>query len=460
MLLVQDRAEGYPTSAPLYAHRRVTHEHLEDGSPYVYSAHPVVLTSKTGAPQVLGGGDNPLLTGGLLMAMFSIEHMLGVSRHSLTYATKLLEYFESSQKAKGKHYRRRHWWHPEVHISKDEMTGMLLGLDFYLKATKGSWQKSEHQRARTLMHDIGVYLRDNKYSPAFAWVFQFPFTRLFKFNLGTSMLSGVTIPNNPNVGDELLNKIISLLRAMSMLNRWYKPKHLYRDTMRYLSWAYRTATRMDYKRKFFNVALFCHTSQMIFSKPVKSKVRKEIFSSFNKMFDYFAREGSASGQGDGYDNAYLGVVAHAFANSVPTSNNVSRASEMYKPVLSPEGIWAPNLPLCCLPGSQLLKHYYGDDDRYYGDRFTWEHRDAGGHYLNWSWQKTHGEIGPPSRLDLEDLDPTYNFADPSKGFVVEAAGLGLVFVRALAAHYGLADPPHIKDDTLFPVLPLDGPAPS
>lgn len=448
-ILLCQRKKGSPI--PGVPCRRTT-EALTDGIPIAYEGVPVILDG-----QVVGGGDNPLLSGGLLMMMFSIEHLLGVSRHSLKYATHLLSFFEASQRSPGELYRRRHWWKDSAPVSKDELTGMLLGLDFYLQALRHRRDMNgERTRATHLMRNVGAYLQKHEYEPAFSWVFQFPFTRLFKFNLGMSMLSGTTIPPNPSTGDSLMDSLLKILKAMSLLNWWYKPKHLYRDTMRHLPLAYQGATKLDMPRKFFNVALYCHTAQMIFNKPVKSKVRKEMWSAFKSLFNYFAVPGSKAGQGEGAQNALLGVVAHAFAKSVGSTSLVDRAKEMYASVLKPEGIWAPNLPIFCLDGAMLFKHYHaGDSDRRWGERFTWEHRDPKGHFLLWSWRKVHSSIGPPSRLDLEDVE----YADQSKGFVVETAGLGYAVVRALAAYYKLAPPPVLENDSYFETFPLDGPSP-
>jgi hypothetical protein len=447
ILLCQKRKDA----EVLLPHRRTTEE-LPGGTPIAYEAYPVVLNGK-----VIGGGDNPLLSGGMLMMVFAIEDMLGVSKRSLYYARILLNYFEASQKALGQLYRRCNWWSEPVHVSKDEMVGALLGLDFYLQALKSHPEmKGDRDRALRLMRNIGVYLRDTRYAPAYTWVFQFPFTRLFKFNLGTSLLSGVTIPNNPNVKDPVLNKLLAILKSASLLNYWYKPKHLYRDTTRYLPLAYQGASTIDYPRKFFNVALYCHTAQMIFNKPVKSKVRKEMWKAFKVMFDYFARPGSRAGQGEGAQNAYLGVVAHAFARSVGSGAVNDLAPKMYRTTLNPEGVWAPNLPIFCLPGAMKFHHYYeGSSERLWGERFTWEHRDPKGHYLQWHWGKVTGSIGPPSRLELEDVD----YADQSKGFVAETAGLGLLVVQALAAYYKLAPAPKLENDHVYQTFPLDGASP-
>lgn len=432
--------------------KRRTTEQTPGGLPIAYEAYPVVLDGK-----VIGGGDNPLLSGGLLMMVFAIEDMLGVSKHSLKYASKLLDFFESSQKGLGRLFRRRNWWRESVHVSKDEMTGALLGLDFYIQALRNHPElRQERDRAMNMMRSIGAYLQRTKYEPVNTWVFQFPFTRLFKFNLGASMLSGVTIPRNPNVKDPTLNKLLAILKTLSLLNYWYKPKHLYRDTMKYLPVAYQGASTIDYPRKFFNVALYCHTSQMIFNKLVKSKVRKEMWRAFKTMFDYFARPGSRAGQGEGAQNAYLGVVAHAFARSVGSRSVDDLAPKMYKTTLNPEGVWAPNLPIFCLPGAMKFHHYYeGSEERLWGERFTWEHRDPKGHYLQWHWGKVTGSIGPPSRLELEEVE----YADQSKGFVVETAGLGLLVVQALAAYYKLAPAPKLENDHVLQTFPLDGASP-
>jgi|GEM_PF-5646237 len=457
VLLVQERDGQSPIENTLHHNRRVTEEHTKEGSAYLYSAYPAILDDG----HVIGGGDNPLLSGGLAMMMFSIESLLDVSAYSLDYATVLLAYFERSQVTSGQLYRRRNWWQTSVHVSKDEMAGLLLGLDFYLQATKKAGKTDEYRRARRLMLNVGYYLRDQKYSPAYTWVFQFPFTRLFKFNLGKSLLCGTTIPPNPGTGDQLMDLLVKVLKSMAFINLWYRPKHLYRDTMRYLRHAYQAATELDVGRRFYNVALYCHCSQMIFNKPVKRKVRIEMWKAFREMFNYFACLGRTTGQGEGSMNAYLGIVAHAFARSVGSKAVDSRAVEMYRSVLYPENIWAPNLPLCCLEGATpTLKHYYGSADRYWGERFTWEHRDPKGHVLDWTWDKAQGSLGPPSRTMLQNLaGPPYYHVDPSKGFVVEACGLGLPVARALAAYYGLAAAPKLTSDISYNVLSLDGPSP-
>jgi hypothetical protein len=419
ILLCQKKKEV--TNLGWLPHRRTT-EQTVDGVPIAYEAYPVVLNRR-----VIGGGDNPLLSGGLLMTVFAIEDMLGVSKHSIKYAEQLLKYFESSQVTPGQLYRRRNWWSQAAHVSKDEMVGALLGLDFYVQALKKKHPelRQEKDRALRLMRNIGAYLQSRKYAPAFTWVFQFPFTRLFKFDLGASMTSGVTIPSRPNTGDPMMDRLLNVLKSVSLLNYWYKPKHLYRDTMKYLPLAYQGASAIDHPRKFFNVAMYCHTAQMIFNKPVKSSVRKEIWGAFNAMFNYFARPGSKPGQGEGAQNAYLGLVAHAFARSVRSHAVDDRAPAMYRTTLRPEGVWAPNLPIFCLEGAMRFHHYYeGSKERLWGERFTWEHRDPKGHYLQWNWGKATGSFGPPSRLELEDVD----YADQSKGFVAEAAGLGLLVV--------------------------------
>jgi len=457
-LLVQQDDNKPTIDSSVHRNRRITEEKTADNKPFLYSAYPAILSS---GPYVVGGGDNPLLSGGLAMMMFSIESLLNVSHYSLEYATHLLRYFETSQVAPGKLYRKRNWWRAEEHVSKDEMTGMLLGLDFYIRATKKAGKLADRARALKLMKAVGVYLRNNNYSPAYTWVFQFPFTRLFKFNLGTSLLSGVTIPNNPATGDELLDLLVKILKTMTFVNWWYKPKHLYRDTCQYLPLAYQAASELDAPRKFFNVALYCHTIQMIFNQPVSRSVRKEMWRAFLNLFEYFAYPGSPAGAGEGYENALLGVVAHAFARKVGSDAVTKRAIEMYRSILYPDP-WAPNLPMCCLDGCDpLLHHYYGKTERYWGERFTWEHRDPKGHVLNWTWGKVHGSIGPPDVGMLNHLvGPPYYHADPTKGFVVEAVGLGLPVVRALAAYYGLAPSPKLRNDECFHVLDVDGPSPT
>jgi hypothetical protein len=415
---------------------------------YQYEAFPVLLNGYLSegdriTGKVVGGGDNPLLLGGLAMAFFSLESVLGVSAYSYNYALHLLRYFTATEGSGGTGWfkRKRHHWYPVSDISKDELCGLFLGLHFLHKATRARGDSQNMWRVNRLMIEVAGHLKREYYSPAGAWLFQFPFTRVFKFNIGASYLCGRTFPFIPNFG--------------------YKPKSLYFDTMRKLKHAYQGATIINKNRNFFNVALYLHTALMIHDNPVTSTVRQELWTAFEELFEYFGRKGSSTGSGAGAENAYLGLMARAIAREVGLEWAIAfQASQMYDSVISPNGVWCTDLPLCDLPSHGDIKAAAPFGGKLWGECFTWQHSDnPHGHVLKWDWGKTSRSIGP-SDLSLLANDMQLNeVAETGKGFRVEGAGLGLLFARALAAYFGFAKSPQLSKDVLYPVLPVDGPEP-
>lgn len=99
---------------------------------------------------VHGGGDNPLLRGGLAMAAFAAEYRVTGTRSSLEYAERLLSYFEKSEatthggELTGFFLRCRHSSFTreiEQYASQDEIVGMVLGLYHLYIAAETSNEK-------------------------------------------------------------------------------------------------------------------------------------------------------------------------------------------------------------------------------------------------------------------------------------------------------------------------------
>ena len=133
---------------------------------------------------VAGGGDNPLYEGGLLLATFSLEHIHGMSKHSLDYAKLLFQFIENSEEQgagilRGENSptgflrRRQNPWKPvqkraesEAGLgwaaSYDELAGVLIGLQYFHRAVKGDAEYSN--RVKALAHRIGQYLLDHKWN--------------------------------------------------------------------------------------------------------------------------------------------------------------------------------------------------------------------------------------------------------------------------------------------------------
>ncbi len=521
VMLVEEDTSKSPPNAAFHSIRRYSKEKLFDGeADYTYSAYPVVIHDPAlvdtqwypEADYVVGGGDNPLLHGGLAMATFSLEELLDVSEYSFEYASRLLDYFLDSEittaggQPSGFPLRRRQWWHTQKEISKDELCGLLLGMHFFLKAAAKRGDSHQLVRATEYLKRMGRYLKARDYGPAGAWIFQFPFTRVFKFGVGTPYLSGTTFPDNwPLFADEIVGFLASIYSLFSLdFDFRYRPRDLYRDSLEWLPELYEGALDLsilpllEVDENFFNVAMYLHTMLMIHDNPVKQEVRDNLWSAFRRVFDFFCRTPpieDALGRGDAMQNAYFGIVAHAFAKTVNRGNEVrDRAKEMYATVIRPSGIWKHDLPLSDLfrsteldlPGVaqpfmppfpeggnplETAEWHSKIRQEKRGEWFTWEHSDrykGRGHVFYWDWARTLRDIGTTEEkrgllTHVSDgatpglVQAKYYHARPDLGFRVEAAGLDLLFTRVLAAHYGLAPKPELQNDLRFDVVPLDGP---
>jgi hypothetical protein len=381
------------------------------GQSVTYRGYPVMVDNK-----MVGGGDNPMLYGGLLIAQLSLEQKLGVSAHSIHYATHLVDYVRASM-YEGLPRRQRHAWHPVADCSKDELSGLLLGLHFYCKVATGA----ARTHAIDLLRTIAETLKASKYRAADAWVWQFPFTRVFKFTLGASYLGGSTVPKAGGIVDAF-----AVLRQLARFRFRYTPKDLYGDVIAWMPSIYRLALATNQQPNFYNVAMLCHTLLMIADNPVDRKVRDSLWPAVWSMYRYF----SAAGR-DGHRNAYLALCVRALARQ--SGRFVSTPQLDWLDASN----WQDALPLRALSRSTSFS-----DEQQFGRDFCWSHRD-GGLALDWYWAKTLREIGPASMSQLNG----------SAHYRVEGAGLGYTFPRILAAYLGIKAPPRLEHDDVLPVLP-------
>lgn len=88
-----------------------------------------------------GQGDNPGYYGGMALALFSLEHLRGVSKYSIQYARLLAEFFlrlEMPDK-RGFIFRRDRWFQNKDKVtecrggSPEELLGIMLGIMYYLR---------------------------------------------------------------------------------------------------------------------------------------------------------------------------------------------------------------------------------------------------------------------------------------------------------------------------------------
>jgi hypothetical protein len=498
VLLVEQDSQQLAPDPTFQRIRRHSLERIDPtGADYEYSAYPVVvcdphLDDKRWYPDseyVVGGGDNPLLAGGLAMATFALEDLLGVSDYSFDYACLLLDFFLDSEimdatgERSGFPLRRRQWWHSPKEVSKDELCGFLLGMHFFMKAAKHRGAGDQVTRAFDYLVRLGKYLKKWDYGPAGAWVFQFPFTRIFKFDAGSSRASGHTFPDDWGpfgMGDEFLTLLATWYSFFSLdFDFNYTPRDLYRDGLEWLPELYAGATAIDglpvvdVDTKFFNVMMYLHALLMIVDNPVHADIKSDFWGAFEKLFAYFCAVGGSPGQGDARLNAYFGVVADAYGRDINMPFERERPTGMYEILRHPKDVWFYDLPLCGLPPSGDFTDVStaepfraemapdGSTAKRYGEAFTWEQPDQYGHTLDWRWAKTMREIGPTeahAHLLVDGVvQGKYYNADLSRGYRVEAAGLDLLFPTMLAAYFDLIPAPTVKDDSPFDVLPLDGP---
>jgi len=301
----------------------------------------VIYVAEEGQKRVVGGGDNPFLYGGLMMAVFSIENMLGVSEHSLEYATKLLHYFIDQDIMRFR--RKKNWWREYKSLSKDELSGLILGLHFYLKATS---QESlgkltrEHRIARDLLLMIAIYLDQNEFKPAGSWLFRYPFSLIFDYyNLNWQ---------HPRE-----------------YPKWYD-KFIFRWTMWCLPLVYQLATLFKVKRNFYNVAMYLHCVWMIYLTLGLSVDDK---SAVDKLCKFFLIKEPG--------NNYIELVA-------------GQPLTQHK--------WNDELPYCSVEGPE---------NDYIGECFTWEHPNSSGHKLRYDWGKVLWRLGPSNKQQLDDMNKEF-----------------------------------------------------
>ncbi|MDH5651303.1 MAG: hypothetical protein OEZ39_05465 [Gammaproteobacteria bacterium] len=123
---------------------------------------------------LFGGGENPLLRGGIAMAGFAVEAMSKNDIGSLRYADLIFRYFESSEallasgEKAGFFFRCDHFYMKSktleeigghnFHASTEEILGLVLGVYYFYIASKDGTQRA---RIRGLARRLGQNLKEN-----------------------------------------------------------------------------------------------------------------------------------------------------------------------------------------------------------------------------------------------------------------------------------------------------------
>jgi hypothetical protein len=466
---------------------------------YAYSAYPLMIPYKfyDQALQlyIAGGGDNPLLMGGLAIATFSLEASLNISSHSFNYAKLLLGFIEDSEakdhngNPTGFLVRKRHFWRTSDQASIDELCGLLIGLLFFYRAAKQLCDSAAEQRVVALTRRLASFLKKNEYmleapnapgtgDPAEirgsdAFIFQFPYGRVFKEITGDSYRMGSTFPSGwwsplTEIG-LFLRYLVDAILHLDFSG--YSPKDLFKDGLYHFPWVYNLA-----RKNFYNLTMYTYCVLMVIvPDAVQASVKKEIAHEANDFFKKLCYDHGAFDfiVPDGYHNALFGVVAKKCAEIEGETDTqwLDHIEKMIEFLRSPKDLWFRDLPLgvpkdTAPPGRFEVVNTKGEF--LWGEWYAWTkkgHKDGPSYSFTnapeWDFDSARSRIGPGSRQQVEgvtaaDLSAVYT-PDLTQGFRLEASGLDFLFARILASFFGYVAAPNLANDAQFSVLPVEGP---
>jgi hypothetical protein len=304
---------------------------------------------------IAGGDDNPLYEGGIALATFSLEHIHGVSPHSLTYAKQLFEFIEESEEqnyivllaGEGRHSgflrRTRNYWHSASSwgASTDELVGVFLGLRYFLDATLQD-APEYYIRAKYLLKRIAVYISshnwiymDSRIASLESYletignkklfdksigtlIFQYPFSRVFKEYLDGNSYSGPDtvgeleailsiIADKKVEGDYFEESLSDLAIGMAGLLMPGTHSEIYEEV---INSAYPISRSEGHDpNKFSNHRMLLHTSWLVLDSRVVGADRKKTFA--RRLVRYIHRMwGGAPGfPGPARENLLFSIVA-------------------------------------------------------------------------------------------------------------------------------------------------------
>ena len=453
------------------------------------------------SPVVVGGGDNPLLEGGLALMCFAIEILERDTPldSSQIAARRLLDFILASEIQKqedgqriGYLLRRRNWWSAPAPASLDEYCGVLLGAWFYVQAMEKIGDDAELNRTREYLDRLGRQLKSDDYliphmgfqdlggqawhpqTGRDVWGFQFAFTRIFRSVLGVSHLSGKTIPDQRGGSFANLTGLSPAGLMEHILNRIHRGDF--------------------FEPTFYNMNIVAHAMLMLLPTIESGDRREEIWEQGQEFFVGLLANG-------GLRNPYFGLIWQAWAERQgdTTAGDVPR--KMYGPIRNPVGQLFPRLPMREVqngdptPPARRLNERSDDGARHlWGRTFLstapWRLERAELESFGLStnsllpdfeklgrdmlplWDQLAaidkdrytlrvgigvlGEIGPPRAGDRRDASSRFYTPLVDEGFYIEGSGLRYMVCRMLAVYFGKMRLPAI-DDTGIATLPADGP---
>lgn len=311
---------------------RASEERLAaDNALYEYIGYPVFWNDNKfpSGRAFPGGGDNPLLQGGLCMAAFAMETLRGVDSHSFEYAKILLKFVLESElrdtdgKPTGLLTRQRHYWRCLEHASTDELTGCLLGLYLLHRAAFARRDDATRKTIETVLGRIARFLQSHNYiyvpdegtvSPAgepvhrdhekgMAFIFLYPISKLFEDVLGDPHLP-VSMPEADElalIGD--MEHIFSTM-ALTALRRAASDNALglYTAVLELMS----TTQEVSGFDNYYNFSMTCHSVVLALLNPKVGQPDRVLIAEFaTRMLMAVMRFPDQPG----HENAYFAVVA-------------------------------------------------------------------------------------------------------------------------------------------------------
>lgn len=442
--------------------------------------------------------DNPAYYGGMALAAFSQEHILGVSPCSLTYARKLVEGLLAMEMSDHNGYLIRYdRWHSKAGevkkirgASAEELLGLMVGLMYYLRAEDAIHplrEKAEALRERVLSRLAGGG-PNSKYDHPF--MSQAYTAKLFEWPMAMSA--------GRDGGYEALYRNLVTQRAGLSASIW--------DALENIDFS-------DDRLNFFDYPMFLTSMVLLLDSPASDST-KEYYA------EIFLRDFIKAAYQNGPDknalkgNAYMGVVAlmcNKYLNSERKSDLLGpkllavfggdltlwyelvamvdrlilNASSIGNSNVSPPPVdqWQHNLPLFTwintdgVPSGESEVWAQHNPHRRLGAHFEWHHmypqwfrnpQDKSGRYgeyvVGWGGeQNVDGATylaGNGRRYD--SLGYVYRELARSRGHhdtQIEGSGVGLMFLRMLAANTDSQryPPPQLSDAAVqWPVLPFPG----
>jgi hypothetical protein len=310
--------------------------------PATYCALPVFF----GNDVLLIRGDNPLLEGGLALATFAMEVLHNIdSSNSFRYARMLFSFFLESEVIDGDGNRtgfltrRESFGQPLRNASTDELSGCLLGLFLFREASIALRDQDTKSQIEALLARMAGFLKQHWYlyvepsgcttqdgenvtmekEKATAFVYMYPFSKLFEYVLGDAFLPEDTAPP-PWLSAFVDQTDLLCFLAMRALSETsgIAPLSLYLTVLEGISPGEEMCGFVDSNGRtiFYDFSMTCHTVILALLNPAVSDADKAaVATAATQMLMKIMR----FPEQPGFDNAYFALTAALCRQYAPPS---------------------------------------------------------------------------------------------------------------------------------------------